>query len=129
MVHSRNAAILEAEKALEQIKAEYPTRLRDTLATMQAAADAGDFGKLATVAHDLKGEAGTVGWPLVSQAAGWLRQALEADDGDPDPRVVAVFMQSIRRLAEPDLAGETADGIRLIKELYALCVSKDVNPA
>lgn len=129
MVLSRDAAILEAEKALEEIKAEYPRRLRDTIDAMQAAADAADFGTLATVAYDLKGEAGTVGWPLVSHAAGWLRQALETEDADPDPQVVAVFLQSIRRLAEPDLAGETADGIKLIKELHALCVSKDVDPA
>ena len=129
MVFSRNAAILEAEKALEEFKSEYPERLRKTLDSMNQAANNARYERLAALAHDLKGEAGTVGWPLVSQASGWLRQTIEAADGDPDPRIVDVFMQSIRRLAEPDLVGETEEGVTLIKELYALCVSKHIKPS
>ena len=113
--------------AIEEIKAEYPERLRGLVDAMQAAAETGDLEHLATLAHNVKGEAGTMGWPLVSQSAGWLRQVIEQPGTSPDPEVVSVFLQSIRRLSEPDLVGESKEGVRLIKELHALCISKNVD--
>lgn len=129
MILSPEAAIRDAEKALDEIKIDYPARLGAILAAMQAAADARDFKKLETLAHDLKGEAGTMGWPLVSQASGWLRQLLEKQISKPDTRIVDVFIWSIHRLSEPGMSGETEHGIRLIKELHALCVSREVQPS
>ena len=127
MILSPEAAIRAAETAIEEIKEEYPARLHGHIEAMEAAADAGDLDRLATLAHDVKGEAGTMGWPLVSQSAGWLRQVIEQPDTSPDPEVVSVFLQSIRRLSEPDLEGESKEGVRLIKELYALCINKNVD--
>ncbi len=122
------AAIKEAEAALIPFKENYATRLKSHLAQMQEALETEDFATLAILANNLKGEAGTMGWPLVSQAAGWMRQLLEAEKDEPDLPAITLFVQALAHMFAEKMVGEAEQGVVLIKQLYALAASRGVTP-
>jgi len=129
MTMSRTEAIGKAEKVLEAIKTDYPPHMLRTIAEMDNAFETRNYDQLTFLSHELKGEAGTFGWPLISQAAGWLRQLLENRGAELDDEIYKIFLDSLHQLSAPDLAGENEAGVCLIKQLYALCESQEIRPS
>ena len=129
MTFTREQAIAEAEAVIEQYKESYGARLERHLADLRSALHSHDVTTLTRVANLLKGEAGTMGWPLVSQAAGWLRQVLDAERDAMDIAAVTLFVQSLERMVADQMVGEPPEGIVLVKELHALALSRGITPA
>ena len=128
MAFTRDQAIADADTVIAEFKQTYDARLGSHLNGLRNALENRDVADMVAIANDLKGEAGTMGWPLVSQAAGWLRQVLDARPDAMDIPAVTLFVHSLERMVADGMVGEPPDGVVLIKELYALAVSRGVTP-
>ncbi len=77
---SRDQAIARADAMLESVFADYPKHLEATFTEMAALAAAENWEALHIAAHDLKGQAGTCGWPIVGLIARSLDAAFKTGD-------------------------------------------------
>lgn len=71
-------SLARAEAALARLGGTYLDWVAVDLATARACLDSGDLSRLYTIVHDIKGQAGTFGYPLVSTIATRLCQMLHA---------------------------------------------------
>lgn len=67
---------------LKELLPGYLARRRDELATLDDALQRGDFAKLRTIGHNLRGSGGAYGLPKVSEFGKALETAAAADDAD-----------------------------------------------
>jgi CheY-like chemotaxis protein len=86
---------------------------RDKVQQMEAARGGSDVGRLHALAHSLKGTGGSAGFPVISEVATRLEQALVADDLERITDLVAELQSLSRRIAvpctgEPGLAPEAS---------------------
>lgn len=85
-------AIARAEKALEELSENFDDWLDEEISGLVTARDnaiADDFAgpardRLFRAAHDLKGQADTFGYPLITTICASLCRLLEASGGEPD---------------------------------------------
>lgn len=102
-----NADLVSLEAAMAGVLAD-PSPSNDHLA------------RLFQVAHDMKGQAGTFGYPLVTEIAGRLCRLI-----DSDPRPLAdkleparALVEALRRVLDARLAGDGGDeGRRILAKL------------
>ncbi|MGE5503500.1 MAG: Hpt domain-containing protein [Actinomycetota bacterium] len=84
------AALARAEAALDALQDSYAAWLQADLARLDAALAAGDLAGAFAVAHDIKGQAATFGYPRVTELAGELCRRLKAGgDGSTVAAMVA----------------------------------------
>ncbi|MGE4279122.1 MAG: Hpt domain-containing protein [Magnetospirillum sp.] len=111
------AALALAEAALGNLAADYPrwleTDLDRALACLQAPADP---KRCYAILHDIKGQAGTFGYPLVSAIAQLLCRSIQAGQDDPD--VLRQGLNALRQaLAQGPSDDITPDGQALLASL------------
>jgi len=124
MAISRDAAIRNAHIAVEAIADDYPARLHAHLNEVERSIENRDSQRIKVLSNLIRGEGTTMGWPLVSEAAGGLWHLLEEEGDKVDGELLSIFAQSLRKLAQEDLKGRTKQGITLIQELGALIANK-----
>lgn len=121
-------AIARAEKALADLSANFPAWMGDEVAALLAArahARVLHFAPAATLAlfhaaHDIKGEAETLGYPLAGAAAASLCRLIEGATGSDrlPAALVDQHVDAIRALVrERDAPGAAATGRRLVERL------------
>ena len=110
------ALLARAEAALAELEASYPERLRADVAAIEAAArrldeDPGPAAcdALYDLVHDLKGQAGTFGYPLITEIGDhlchYLRRCREAGAA-PEGTVVRLHVRALAAVAGEDLRGD-----------------------
>lgn len=120
MSPNRKAAIKAADAAVADLKSDYATRLEAILNDIDASVESGDAERLTSLCHTLREEAGTMGWPSISKAAGWLRDLHPETDTPFDHEVCRVFAQSLRLFSALDGTDETEQTIKLLQQLNGL---------
>ena len=121
--------VRRAEKALEKEAENYDEVLEVNLRDLRVSVDAGNYEEGAKLAYSLKGAAGSMGWPLISTAAGFLRHVLEEEDKiDQLSNVVGVHLDTMDLIFKDEMKGENQIGVGLIKELFALLEKYEINP-
>ncbi|HJR57680.1 MAG TPA: Hpt domain-containing protein [Rhizomicrobium sp.] len=121
------AAIKRAEGAMENLKAEFGNMAADGISALGAARDAylakadpASRGALLRAAHDLKGQAGTFGFPLMARVAGSLTKMLtEAPEGVVLPlKLVDAHVAAMTVIHRQNITGsEDKIALALIAEL------------
>jgi PAS domain S-box-containing protein len=86
----------------------FAVRLPDQIAAMDAAFRDGDFGKLAALAHSLKGAGGTVGFDEFTEPAVELEQAAAAETADAVEAALARIHDIAGRIEVPGGFGDRA---------------------
>jgi len=116
------AALARAEAALAALSERYLAWAGADVARLVAGLDglrAGDGGSLAEVfaiAHDIKGQAATFGYPLVTAIANRLCRLIEA--GPADITAIAAHVDAIAAAVAQRLGGDGGDeGRRLLRRL------------
>lgn len=71
-------ALARAEAALARLSGNYLDWVAADLAAARDCLDRGDLARMYTIVHDIKGQAGTFGYPLVSTIGARLCQMLHA---------------------------------------------------
>lgn len=121
--------IAKAESALNKEAENYDAILEESLSTLKVALDDKNIKDSIRIAYSIKGSAGSLGWPLVSTAAGYLRHVLaEEEKVSKFDETVAVHMSTLELLYKNKMKGENPEGIKLIKNLFNLLVSYDITP-
>lgn len=117
-----------ADAAVESMADDYEVRLIADLAELDNAISSGDREQTLTLAHTIAGQAGTFDWPLISQAAGWLRRLLEEKDtielSGPE---VSVFSESLKLMHREEMKGERPDGLTLIRQLHLIMEKAEIS--
>lgn len=122
-------ALQRAERAVTSLAKDYldwaaedATRLEAALraAEAQDADRAGALHQLFMLAHDMKGQGGTFGYPLVSRIGDSLCRLIERAGGEANLQVVAAHVEAIRAVLANRVEGDDdATGRQIAEGLEA----------
>lgn len=124
--------LAEAEESVAALAAEYPNwvgqeiaRARDVLGDRAGNLSPDETGRLFGVVHDIKGQGGSFGYPLISEIAGMLCGLLRADPvAEPRRDVCLAHLEALSLVAEHRIAGTGgAAGQALVTRLRDLSSS------
>ncbi|CDL00357.1 Chemotaxis protein histidine kinase and related kinases [Magnetospirillum gryphiswaldense MSR-1 v2] len=108
-------ALARAEAALESLSQDYPRWLRADLAAARACLTPSlDPDRLYTILHDIKGQATTFGYPLISRISQHLCRMLT--DKAPPPDHIIALLDAMESVVDHGLTG---DGGAMGRELLA----------
>lgn len=108
-------ALARAEAALESLSRDYPRWLRADLAAARAClAPSLDPDRLYTILHDIKGQATTFGYPLISRISQHLCRMLSEETPPPDH--IIPLLDAMESVVDHGLTG---DGGAMGRELLA----------
>lgn len=113
-------AIAAAERKISKLIDDYPRHMLAVLDEMQAAADKGAWDRVHLMAHDIKGQAATVGWPVLGAMAHSLQDSLESDAEGMFAESVRLHLASLRYCLNNRLAEVDREGARLLGDLRVL---------
>lgn len=109
-------ALARAEAALAALADNYLAWAEADVARLRAALDPFQPDLLFAIAHDVKGQAGTFGFPLITELANRLCRLLESQPVDQDGAALLVELMSEARSRRLDGDGGE-DGRRLLARL------------
>lgn len=108
-------ALARAEAALANLSQDYPRWLRADLAAARACLTPSmDSDRLYTILHDIKGQATTFGYPLISRISQHLCQMLNGETPSPDH--ITALLDAMESVVDHGLTG---DGGERGRELLA----------
>lgn len=108
-------ALARAEAALDRLSRDYPRWLRADIAAARAClTPPADRDRLYTIIHDIKGQAGSFGYPLVSRIGQDLCRMLTEDA--PPPERITPLLEAMEIIIDHGL---TDDGGEMGRELLA----------
>lgn len=103
----------------------------EALAAVEKLADGGDgeeaTGLIFRVAHDLKGQGSTFGYPLATQIAGLLCDFIRSAASDPSADLVSVIrahLAALNLVLKQNIKGEGDEASRQLVEKLALAASR-----
>lgn len=113
-------AIAEAERQIKALASTYPQHLSSVTSELDTLAQAGDWAAIGVIAHDIKGQAATVGWPLLGDIARSLQRCLDSAATKLYGEAVALHVAAIRVCLSKGIADHGTEGDRLLTDLIAL---------
>jgi HPt (histidine-containing phosphotransfer) domain-containing protein len=119
---TRDQAIARADAMLESILADYPKVLEATLTDMTALAAAEEWDALHVAAHDLKGQAGTCGWPIIGLIARSLDAAFKTENAALFADAAQIHIAGMRLCLGASIQSSTPAMEKFLAELDALVV-------
>ena len=124
---SARRAIADAEQAMESLSDSFNDWIAEEVGKLVAArdnlnwdsADGPDLDPLFCVAHDLKGQAATLGYPMIGQVCASLCRLMDAVAHTQIPNIlVDQHVDAVRAMAHEGAKGDThATGTALVKKL------------
>ncbi len=117
---SRAQAIANATQAIEELKSEYPDRLRDSFRELSSMARDQRWSEFGTPVYDIYCEAATLGWPFVGDAAGVLLNLLKLPEREQSLKGIHLCLEAMTLLLDHELKGPCPESTKLIKDLRKL---------
>ena len=122
--------IAKADTAMETVAEGYDDVLEESIAALKQALGDNNTKDAIKIAYGIKGAAGSLGWPLVSTAAGYLRHVLEERDKvEKIEETIAVHVHTLELLFKNQMKGDHPEGIQLIKNLFSLLEKYNITPS
>jgi hypothetical protein len=128
--------IRRAEEAVSKLASQYRewvrgdlTKLRDTLVAAKAGGAARDaaYEQVRHVAHDLRGQGSTFGYPLVTRIAQSISHTLKGRAADADNDAdLAAHVEAIAAVIEQDISDEGSDPAAHIIETLQRAIGRTV---
>ena len=128
--------IRRAEEAVSKLASQYRewvrgdlTKLRDVLAAAEAGGAARDasYEQVRRLAHDLRGQGSTFGYPLITRIAQSISQTLKARAAETDSdAVLAAHVDAIAAVIEQDVSDEGSDYAARIIETLQRAIGRTV---
>ena len=107
-----------ADAEVDKIKENYPARLKQSFEVLESMINSDEFDKATTIAYSIKGVAGTLGWPLVSEASGYLYRFLDLAGVHTDLKALTdIYINTLSVLVREGLDGMNPRGVELVKAL------------
>ena len=89
-------AINAAEREITRLTEDYPKHLYAMLSEMEGAAKNAQWDRVLVMAHDIKGQAATLGQPVIGEIARSLQESLETPARDLFAESVRLHLASLR---------------------------------
>jgi uncharacterized protein YjbI with pentapeptide repeats len=89
-------AVKAAEREIARLTEDYPAHLRSIFSEMEGAAKDSQWERVRVMAHDLKGQAATLGQPVIGEIARSLQTSLETPARDLFRESVYLHLASLR---------------------------------
>ncbi len=111
------AGVAAAEAAVDRMAINYPEVARQDLAKLQQAFDAANSApaerathlrQVFTIAHDMKGQGATFGYPLLTRVANLLCRYVDREHppGPTEMTLIAAHVDALRAVIANDIAGD-----------------------
>lgn len=113
-------AIKAAEREINKLTEDYPQHLLAVLDEMEVAAAAAQWDRILVMAHDIKGQAATLGWPVIGEMAKSLQASLESPAQYLFAESVRLHLASLRFCLHKRLCAESRNAARLLGDLRIL---------
>jgi HPt (histidine-containing phosphotransfer) domain-containing protein len=110
MALSIEQAIAEAEKQIRSLADQYPDHVITMLNYAERLLQAGNWSAVATMAHDIKGQAATVGWPILGIIARSLQACIEIAPGQRVEEIIRLHLASMRYCVSHGLKAPSQKG-------------------
>ncbi|WP_417317442.1 hypothetical protein [Emcibacter sp.] len=113
------------EKANEMLAAEaenYTRMLQADLVELAVVLSDRDYERVAVVAYNIESRAGTFGWPLVTGAAGLMRDLME--EGRATSPTMAIIRDSMALMVRDNMKDMAIEGRVLLETLRAAVTSE-----
>lgn len=129
---SRADRLALAEAAINALKGEYSQQLLTDVEQLSSIftsvspdnPDAAALDDLFDVAHNIKGQAGSFGYHLVTSIAGTLCDLLRQQSGQTrthDVKIIGQHVQVLKRVVDKDVVGDGGEtGEKIVQSLRAL---------
>ncbi len=108
----------KARKLIERESAGYIEILKQHIHALAAALENKDLPLAIRICHRVQSQAGTFGWPLATEIAGWFKRLL-GDQNTDAPNVItnALFLQSLNKIIRDELKTESVAAVRLLQHI------------
>lgn len=116
-------AINAAEREITRLTEDYPKHLYATLSEMEGAAKNSQWDRVLVMAHDIKGQAATLGQPVIGEIARSLQESLETPARDLFAESVRLHLASLRFCLHNNVCSENPEASRLLKDLRTLTIT------
>lgn len=113
-------AINAAEREITKLTEDYPKHLHAILSEMEGAAKNAQWGQVLVMAHDIKGQAATLGQPVIGEIARSLQTSLETPAHDLFAESVRLHLASLRFCLHNNVCAENPEASLLLKDLRIL---------
>ncbi len=131
--------LADAEAAVEEMAADYVNWVQDDIAKLQATldkveADPGSadaaYEEMFNISHDVKGQGGTFGYPLITRIGNSLCRYVEAfeDRSKIDPAICGAHINAMRAVITNKVAGDGGKlGAQLVTGLDAVVAKAKIS--
>jgi len=113
-------AIAAAEHEINKLTDDYPRHLLAALDEVENAAKASQWDQICVMAHDIKGQAATLGWPVIGEMAHSLQESLETQAQGLFAESVRLHLASLRFCLHHQLCTADREAARLLGDLRSL---------
>ncbi|MEX0299351.1 MAG: Hpt domain-containing protein [Kordiimonas sp.] len=121
MTFEQQQMLAKAEAAVEKLSAGYVPILLGELDKLSAELEAGNDEEALILAHTIQGQAGTFGWPMVTEAAHHLHQVIEAQANSPiSSYTIKSIIDTIHMMLKNGLKGHTPQGKKLVADIVSM---------
>ncbi|VAX08907.1 hypothetical protein MNBD_ALPHA03-2162 [hydrothermal vent metagenome] len=110
----------KAQKIIDSEATGYVDQLRNHIQSLKKSIGSGDITQAIQTCHHMQGQAGTFGWPLATEIAGWFKRILiHQQKASIDDKTNEVFLNSLENMVENNLKSHSKDALKLIQNLEA----------
>jgi len=113
-------AVARADDLLQSVIADFPMHLETTFAEMERSARSERWMEIQIAAHDLKGEAATLGWPIIGLVARSLEAALMTGDKTHFEKAARVHVDCMRLCVASNIRKPVPIAAQFLEELADL---------
>ncbi|MBL4800348.1 MAG: hypothetical protein JKY45_00550 [Emcibacter sp.] len=119
--------ILKAQKVIDKESAGYVEILQQHLQGLQESLKIENTPQAIHTCYLIQSQAGTFGWPLASELAGWFKRILQAQKKNGlNPNISALFCQSFTAILQNELKAESDEAVKILKHIESVLKKEGV---
>lgn len=113
--------LAKADAAVEKLSSGYVTVLLDELSKLRADLEAGNDEDAIILIHTIQGQAGSFGWPHITEAAIHLRKIIEVGANSPiSAYTIKSIIDTMQLMLKNGLKGQTPQGKKLVSDIVSM---------
>ena len=113
--------LAKAEAAVEKLSEGYVPILLEEIDNIRTELQAGNDEEALILAHTVQGQAGTFGWPMVTEAAVHLYKVIEVQANSPiSAYTIKSILDTMQLMLKNGLKGHTPQGKKLVADIVSM---------
>lgn len=113
--------LLKAQKVIDKASVGYVEILEQHIRKLKESLNSDDITEAIHICHLMHSQAGTLGWPLVSEVSGWFKRILKTQQKDGlNSNVSALFCHSFDSILQNKLKAESDKAVKLLVHIETI---------